>query len=166
MYWSSAPVGMFTRDYSTILVMTESLCKDWHMTSSQGSEQCNKARLLPTYHTGYTITIHDVTSWHTDRTPTTVLVTSYNWEYINQQFNNFDMTWPQQAIKISSLVAHWHSDSCTSSSHLISNYSTVVVQKQQECNCQRWWMQVTCSLQQVLKSCLEVTVVYWNVLQM
>ena len=83
-YWSSVSMGMFTRDCGTIPVMSESLCKDWHMTSSQGSEQCNTARLLPTYHTVYTITIHDVTSWHTDRTPTTVLVTSHNWEYIIQ----------------------------------------------------------------------------------
>ena len=128
-YWSSVSMGMFTRDCGTIPVMSESLCKDWHMTSSQGSEQCNTARLLPTYHTVYTITIHDVTSWHTDRTPTTVLVTSYIWE--NTLVSN-SIIWHDVAttvIKISTLVAHWHSDSCTSCSHLISNYSTVLVQK-------------------------------------
>ena len=95
--------------------------KDWHMTSSQGSEQCNTARLLPTYHTVYTITIHDVTSWHTDRTPTTVLVTSYNWEYINQQFNN--LTWHSHNRLWKSLHLLL-TDSWRSCSRLISNYFT------------------------------------------
>ena len=106
---------------------------------------------------------YDVTSWHTDRTPTTVFVTSYNWEYINQQFNNFDMTQLQLAIKISALDAHWHSDSYTSCS---VSYQTNPQTGAGRTNWQRWWMQVTCSLQQVVKGCLEVKVLCCNVLQM
>ena len=69
-----------------------------------------------------------------------------------------------QTKKISALVAHWCSDSCTSCSHLILNYSTVLVQEEQECDWQRLLLQVLWSLQHVQRDCLIVKVVWWNYL--
>ena len=45
-------------------------------------------------------------------------------------------------------------DSYTCCSCLISNYSTVLVQEEQECNGKRWWLQVFWSLQLEDKRCV------------
>ena len=69
-----------------------------------------------------------VTSWHTDsklyhcahtiNTTIWILLTTH------------DVAGFSTGYKISALVAHWHSYSCTSCSCLISNYSTVPLQEE------------------------------------
>ena len=86
---------------------------------------------------------------------TTVHVTSIELQFNSSKFLH-DVACFLPTIKITALVAHRHSDSCTSRSCLISNYSTALVQEEQECNWQRWWLQVFWSLQCVQKGYLKV----------
>ena len=61
---------------------------------------------------GCTITVwDDVISWHIDSTPTTVGIV------FNSSKNLYDVA--STGYKIFTLVAHWHSDSCTSCSCII-----------------------------------------------
>ena len=73
--------------------------------------------------------------------------------------NNYDIILDivlSQTKKLSALTVHWCSDSCISCSHLIPNYSTVLVQEEQECDWQRLLLQVLWSLQHVQRDCLIV----------
>ena len=82
------------------------------------------------------IACYDVTCWHINRIPffcAYAINTTTN--IINKRHNIFSL-----GYKISALVASWHSDSSKSCSCLISNYSTALVQEEQECNWQRWWL--------------------------
>ena len=88
-------------------------------------------------------------------------------EQDNEYYSKIKSLWTytiSTGYKISALVAHWHSDCCMSCSCLIPNYSTALVQEQQECNWQRWWLQVLWSSQPVLKGCLKVNIQYLNYL--
>ena len=116
---------------------------------------------LTTIQTFSFFTTYDVTSWHINRTPYHLACAIMN---IIQQLNILhDVAWFFTGYKISELVVHWHSDSCTSCSYHISNHSTVLAQ---ECNWQRWWLQVLWFLQHVQKGCLKIKVVCWNVFKM
>ena len=86
-------------------------------------------------HTLCTFTMCDVMSWQTDRTPTTVCVTPVQLWILFKSSKPF--TWRKIVFKISALVAHWHSDSCTSCSHLIQHqlYAEQTSGKGGDCKC-------------------------------